>query len=75
MNIKQVEAIKGLFAAILTALLAAKVIDPGLSDAITGVLSGALAVYAAFRVIPPQKIEIVPDEEFYADNEWRDGTD
>jgi len=52
----KVEAIKCVVAATLSALVAAKIIDPGLSAALTGVVVAILGLYAAFSVIPPQKV-------------------
>lgn len=56
MNKSKVEALKGVVAATLSALVAARVIDPGLSLSLTGVVVALLALYAAFSVIPPQRV-------------------
>lgn len=41
--------------AALAALVAAKVIDPGLSAALTGVVVAVLGLVAAFAVKPPKR--------------------
>jgi hypothetical protein len=79
MTIKQIESIKAFVAVVLSALVASKALTPDLSNTVTGILAAALAVYASFRVIPPQKIqyEDVPEEEFgevEGDPEWHDGS-
>ena len=50
----KLEAIKGVVVAALAALVAAKVIDPGLSAALTGVVVAVLGLVAAFAVKPPK---------------------
>ena len=57
MNKTKIEALKGVAAAALAALVAARVIDPGLSEAITGVVVALLGLYAAFAVIPPKVVK------------------
>jgi hypothetical protein len=79
MTIKQIESIKAFVAVVLSALVASKALTPDLSNTVTGILAAALAVYASFRVIPPQKIqyEEEPVEEFeeaVVDPEWSDGS-
>lgn len=56
MNKKKIEACKGFVAAALAALVASKVIDPGLSETITGVVVALLGLYAAFAVVPPKRV-------------------
>ena len=56
MSKKKIEALKGFVAAALAALVAARVIDPGLSEAITGVVVALLGLYAAFAVVPPKRV-------------------
>jgi len=56
MSKKKIEALKGFAAAALAALVAARVIDPGLSEAITGVVVALLGLYAAFAVVPPKRV-------------------
>lgn len=51
----KLEAIKGVAVAVLAALVAAKVIDPGLSAALTGLVVAALGLVAAFAVKPPKR--------------------
>jgi len=51
----KLEAIKGIAVAVLAALVAAKVIDPGLSAALTGVIVAVLGLVAAFAVRPPKR--------------------
>jgi len=51
----KIEAVKGVVVAALAALVAAKVIDPGLSAALTGVLVAVLGLIAAFGVKPPKR--------------------
>ena len=58
MNKRKVEAVKGIVAASLAALVAAHVIDPGLSQSITGVVVALLGLYAAFVVVPPHATKI-----------------
>ena len=55
MNKTKIEAIKGTVAAVLAALVAAKVIDPGLSASVTGVVVAVLGLYAAFAVRVPKR--------------------
>lgn len=75
MTIKQVESLKALVAVILSALVASKALTPDLSNTISGILAAALAVWASFRIIPPQKITYVEDEFAPEEEEWSDGTD
>lgn len=77
MTIKQLESIKAFVAIVLSALVASKALTPDLSSTITGILAAALAVYASFAVIPPQKIQYPEDTEFEEayEDEWSDGTD
>jgi hypothetical protein len=63
MTIKQIESIKALIAVILAALVASKVIAPDLSNTLTGIISAALVVYSSFRIVPPQKIHYVDEED------------
>jgi VIT1/CCC1 family predicted Fe2+/Mn2+ transporter len=51
----KIEAVKGVAVAALAALVAAKVIDPGLSAALTGVVVAVLGLVAAFGVKPPKR--------------------
>lgn len=51
----KIEAVKGVVVAALAALVAAKVIDPGLSAALTGVVVAVLGLVAAFAVKPPKR--------------------
>lgn len=44
-----------MIAAALAALVAAKVIDPGMSAAVTGVVVALIGLYAAFAVKPPKR--------------------
>lgn len=73
MTIKQIESIKALIAVVLAALVSSKVIAPDLSNTITGIIAAALVVYSSFRIIPPQKIQYVPDDEV-EEVEWSDGS-
>lgn len=50
----KIEAVKGVVVAGLAALVAAKVIDPGLSAALTGVAVAVLGLVAAFGVHAPR---------------------
>lgn len=74
MTIKQIESIKALIAVILAALVSSKVIAPGMSDTLTGIVSAALVVYSSFRIIPPQKITYAEDHPAPEDSEWSDGS-
>jgi hypothetical protein len=56
MNKTKIEAFKGFAAAALAALVAGRIIDPGLSEAITGVVVALLGLYAAFAVVPPKTV-------------------
>jgi hypothetical protein len=56
MSKTKIESLKGFVAAALAALVASKVIDPGLSEAITGVVVALLGLYAAFAVVPPKAV-------------------
>lgn len=58
MNKRKIEAVKGIVAASLAALVAARVIDPGLSESITGVVVALLGLYAAFVVVPPSAARV-----------------
>lgn len=51
----KIQAIQGVVAAALAALVAAKVIDPGMSAALTGVVVAVIGLYAAFAVKPPKR--------------------
>lgn len=50
----QIAALKGVVLAVLAALVAGGVIDPGLSDALTGIVAALLAAAAAFFVPRPK---------------------
>jgi hypothetical protein len=54
MSEAQVNALRGVVLSVLAALVAANVIDPGLSDAITGVVVALLTAVAAFLVARPK---------------------
>lgn len=56
MSKTKIEALKGFVAAALAALVAGKVVDPGLSETITGVVVALLGLYAAFAVVPPKTV-------------------
>jgi hypothetical protein len=51
----KIEAVKGVAVAAFAALVAAKVIDPGLSAALTGVVVAVLGLVAAFGVQAPKR--------------------
>jgi hypothetical protein len=53
MTPKQISALQGIILAILSALVAAGTIDPGMSDTLTGLVAAALTVLAAFFVTAP----------------------
>ena len=54
MSPQQISAVQGLVLAIIGALVAAGVIDPGLSDTLTGVLAAVITAVAAFLVKRPR---------------------
>lgn len=56
MSDPQIAALKGVVLAVLAALVAGGVIDPGLSDTLTGVVAAVLAAVAAFFVPRPQDV-------------------
>ena len=49
-------AIRGVILAVLAALVAGGVIDPGLSDAVTGIVAAVLTAAAAFLVSKPSDV-------------------
>lgn len=51
----KIEAAKGVVISVFAALVAAKIIDPGLSAALTGVIVAVLGLIAAFAVRPPKR--------------------
>lgn len=65
----KLEAIKGVAVAVLAALVAAKVIDPGLSAALTGVIVAALGLVAAFAVKPPKRQKKTVKPKVYGGSE------
>jgi uncharacterized membrane protein YccC len=56
MSKKKIEAAKGFVAALLAALVSSGVIDAGASRAVDGIVVAALALLAAFSVVPPRSI-------------------
>lgn len=56
MSKKKIEAVKGFVAALLAALVSSGVIDAGASRAVDGIVVAALALFAAFSVVPPRSI-------------------
>ena len=56
MSQKKIEAIKGVVAAVLAALVSSGVIAAGASKTVDGIVVAALALYAAFSVVPPRSL-------------------
>lgn len=56
MSQKKIEAIKGVVAAVLAALVSSGVIAGGLSKTVDGIIVAALALFAAFSVVPPKHL-------------------
>ena len=57
MSEKQVSALQGVVLAVLAALVAYGVVDPGVSDTVTGILVTVLTAVAAFAVKRPRDHE------------------
>ena len=56
MSEKKIEAIKGLVAVVLAALVSSGVIASGASKTVDGVVVAAIALFAAFSVRPPSSL-------------------
>ena len=54
MSSAQIAAVRGVILAVLAALVAGGVIDPGLSDTLTGIVAAVLTAVAAFIVPRPK---------------------
>lgn len=65
----KIEAAKGVVISVFAALVAAKIIDPGLSAALTGVIVAALGLVAAFAVKPPKRQKKTVKPKVYGGSE------
>lgn len=56
MSDARINAVKGVVLAVLAALVAAGVVDPGLSDTLTGIVAAVITAVAAFVVSKPSDV-------------------